>query len=64
MLNDFEISIFSRWGEQVFYSTDKAFRWNGEIKGKIAVGAVFNYIIRCTDSNGKPHVFTGTLTIL
>ena len=35
MIYDFEISIFNRWGEQVFYSTDKNFTWNGEIKGKI-----------------------------
>ncbi len=64
MMNDFEIRVFSRWGEQVFYSTDKNFRWNGEVNGKLPVGSVFNYVIRCTDANGKPFVFTGSLTVL
>ena len=64
MMNDFEISVFNRWGEQVFYSTDKNFRWNGEVNGKTAIGSVFNYIIRCTDANGKPSVFRGSVTVL
>ena len=64
MMNDFEIRVFSRWGEQVFYSTDKNFRWNGEVNGKLPVGSVFNYVIRCTDANGKPFVFAGSLTVL
>lgn len=64
MIDDFEISIFNRWGEQVFYSADKNFRWNGEVNGKLAVGWVFQYIIRCTDANGKPYLFTGTVTVL
>lgn len=63
-MESFEISIFNRWGEQVYYSTDKNFRWNGVIKGKLAVGSVFNYIIRYTDANGKPYVFKGMLTVL
>ena len=28
-IQDFEIFIFSRWGELVFHSTDQNFRWNG-----------------------------------
>ena len=64
MINDFEISIFSRWGEQVYYSTDKNFHWNGEVNGKVAVGSTFNYIIRCTDANGKAHSFKGFLNVL
>lgn len=63
-MNNFEIKVFSRWGELVYYSTDKSFRWNGEVKGKLAVGSVFNYIIRYTDTYGKPHILTGFVTIL
>ena len=64
MINDFEISIFNRWGEQVFYSTDKAFQWDGSIKGKTAVSTVYNYVIRCTVIGGKPYRFTGSVTVL
>ena len=64
MVNDFEISIFNRWGEQVFYSTDKGFRWDGSLNGKTAVNAVYNYVIRCTVIGGKPYRFTGSVTVL
>ena len=63
-MESFEIRVFNRWGEQVYYSTDKNFRWNGVVKGKLAVGSVFNYIIRYTDVNGKPYVFKGMVTVL
>jgi gliding motility-associated-like protein len=64
MFNTFEISIFDRWGELVFYSTDKGFSWRGEIDGRISVNTVYNYIIRCTDMKGKPYRFTGSITVL
>jgi gliding motility-associated-like protein len=61
---DFEISVFNRWGEMVFYSTDKHFKWNGEVKGTIFYNNVYNYVIRCTNAQGKPYVFTGSITVL
>ena len=60
----FEISIFNRWGEQMFYSTDMNFRWNGEYKGKIYHQNVYTYIIRYTNNVGKPYYVTGTITVL
>ena len=64
MIDEFEISIFNRWGEQVFYSNDKAFKWDGSIEGKRAVSTVYNYVIRCTVIGGKPYRFTGSVTVL
>jgi len=63
-INQFEISIFNRWGDQVFYSTDKHFKWNGEVKGSISHNIVYNYVIRFTSNVGTPYVITGTVTIL
>ena len=63
MISDFEISIFNRWGELVFYSTDKGFKWDGSVEEKVFVGAVYNYLIRCT-VNGKPRRFKGSVTVL
>ena len=63
-MDKFEISIFNRWGEQVFYSTDKNFRWNGEYRGQIHQEAIYNYIIHYTDLTGKPHKVTGRITVL
>ena len=46
--DDFEIKIFNRWGEIVFVSDDKKFRWNGTYNntGKEIPGGMYVYVIR------------------
>ena len=63
-INLFEISVFNRWGELVFYSTDKNFQWNGEYKGKIYHQTVYTYVIEYTDYAGRPFRVTGSITVL
>ena len=63
-INEFEISIFNRWGVQVFHATDKHFRWDGTINGKIYYSAVYNYIIRFYDILGRPYYLKGSFTVL
>ena len=60
----FEIAIFNRWGEMVYYSTDKNFKWNGEHRGAIQFQTVYNYVIQYTDTAGSPHRKTGSVTVL
>ena len=64
MIEDFEIRIFSRWGELVFQSDDKNFKWNGECRGRINRNIVYTYLINFTDSRGIPHQLTGSITVL
>ena len=61
---DFEIVIFNRWGEMVFYSTDKGFQWNGEYKGKTFHDNVYQYVIHYSNSYGKMFTKKGTITVL
>lgn len=61
---DFEIQIFNRWGEVVFYSTDKGFSWNGEFKGKTFYNNVYQYVIHYSNLFGKSFVKKGTITVL
>ena len=63
-MGDFEILIFNRWGEMVFYSTDKGFRWYGEYKGKTFYDNVYQYIIHYTNQYGKWFTLKGTITVL
>ena len=63
-MSDFEIQIFNRWGEVVFYSTDKGFSWNGEFKGKTFYNNVYQYVIHYTNLFGKSFVKKGTITVL
>ena len=61
---DFEIVIFNRWGEMVFYSTDKNFRWSGEFKGKTFYDNVYQYVIHYSNPFGKMFTAKGTITVL
>ena len=61
---DFEIVIFNRWGEMVFYSTDKNFRWSGEFKGKTFHDNVYQYLIHYSNLFGKWFTKKGTITVL
>ena len=61
---DFEIMIFNRWGEMVFYSTDKGFQWSGEYKGKTFYDNVYQYLIHYSNPYGKWFTKKGTITVL
>ena len=59
----FEIRIYDRWGELVFHSNDKNFKWRGECKGQVQHNSIFNYIILFTDKMGD-HQVKGSLLVL
>ena len=63
-IGDFEIMIFNRWGEMVFYSTDKNFCWYGEYKGKTFYDNVYQYVIHYSNHYGKYFTTKGTITVL
>ena len=63
-IDDFEIMIFNRWGEMVFYSTDKNFCWHGECKGKTFYDNVYQYVIHYSNHFGKKFTAKGTITVL
>ena len=63
-ITDFEITIYNRWGIVVYHSTDKHFRWNGEINGKIYHDVVYNYLIHYRDKIERPYMLKGIITVL
>ncbi|MBO7446162.1 MAG: gliding motility-associated C-terminal domain-containing protein [Bacteroidales bacterium] len=60
----FEIAIYDRWGEQVYVSSNKGFHWDGRVRDKLPVNAVYTWIIHCTNAAGKPIVYRGELVVL
>ncbi|MBR3551175.1 MAG: gliding motility-associated C-terminal domain-containing protein, partial [Bacteroidales bacterium] len=63
-INLFKVYIYNRWGELVFYSTDKNFRWYGEYRGQTQYQTVYNYVIEYTDTSGRPQRLVGSVTVL
>lgn len=61
---DFELTVFNRWGEVVYTSMDKHFKWDGSVNGQIYLNNIYNYIIRLKDKNGRSWFRQGSITVL
>ena len=62
-IREFKIEIYSRWGELVFRSDDKNFRWHGDVNGKVKTENTYSYVIFWTNSTGKKCSVTGIVTV-
>jgi gliding motility-associated-like protein len=60
----FSIYVINRWGNVVFSATDKRFRWNGEVDGKVFRDNIYNYVIDYKTREGSPRHLTGSVITL
>lgn len=63
-LLDFEISIYNRWGELMFYSNDIENQWNGKFKDNSVPTGVYSYVLKAFGKDGQVVNKKGTITIL
>lgn len=63
---NFELTIFSRWGDRVFYSTDPSEGWNGRKNntGAFLPQGVYVYYLTFKNSDGEPIILKGLLNLL
>jgi gliding motility-associated-like protein len=59
-----EFRIFSRWGHEVYSSTDLNKGWDGTYKGEPQEVGVYHYIIRVATPDGKMRTFKGDVTLV
>jgi len=45
-LIDFEIFIYSKWGELVFQSENELFRWDGTLNGELLPAGTYPYVVK------------------
>ncbi|HNR18199.1 MAG TPA: gliding motility-associated C-terminal domain-containing protein [Chitinophagaceae bacterium] len=60
---ELEFSIYNRWGERVFYSSNPADCWNGTYKGVRQSAAVYIYMIKAKTTCGEAFR-KGTFTLI
>lgn len=62
----FELFIFNRWGEQIYYSTDPNMAWTGGKVGEdyYVSDQVYTYFIKYTGVDGDAKTASGTVTML
>jgi len=64
IINEFEFSIYNRWGERLFFSKNPAQCWDGTYKGVKQDGGVYVYMIKAKTAC-EPEVFRkGTFVLI
>lgn len=64
---DFKITIFNRWGEIIFISTDRNIRWDGMYRGELMPAGTYPWIIHyksTLDPEHTEHVLKGSITLV
>jgi gliding motility-associated-like protein len=57
-------SIFTRWGEEIFYSEDPEHRWDGTYKGALVEQGVFVYRIELKHFSNRVNAYVGNVNVL
>ncbi|MFN2395651.1 MAG: gliding motility-associated C-terminal domain-containing protein [Bacteroidales bacterium] len=60
----YSMSIFNRWGEEIFSTSDYQSGWDGSYKSGQAPAGVYSYIIRYTDHTGAASEKMGTVLLV
>ena len=60
----FRVTIADRWGNIVFHSTDKAFRWDGTSNGALHPNTYYSYVIHYQTLFGEKMTVKGMLLVL
>ncbi|HLG34501.1 MAG TPA: gliding motility-associated C-terminal domain-containing protein [Bacteroidia bacterium] len=65
-ITKFDMSIFDRWGMEIFHTTDINKGWNGHIQGSSTDCLMDTYIyyISALDSRNNEHQFIGRVTLI
>jgi len=63
---NYEMFIYDRWGDEIFYSDNMNKHWDGKAnKGKdVAQQDIYIYLINIIDINGQKHKLRGTVALL
>jgi gliding motility-associated-like protein len=62
-ITELKFSVYNRWGQLIFYTTDPTKCWDGSFKGKMLTSDVFVYQVSATTACGKIYR-KGTIAII
>ena len=63
-IEECEITIFNRWGNVVFHSNDKRFKWYGDYQGRVLKDEVLVFTMKYIDDSRIMHRFKGSVVVL
>jgi gliding motility-associated-like protein len=63
-IKSIDLSIFNRWGEPVFHSTDIKDQWDGKVNGGDGAVGTYAYTLEVTGQKGEVIKHKGTITLV
>jgi gliding motility-associated-like protein len=63
-IKEFEMIIYNRWGEEIFYSDSLQKGWDGKYMGEPAKPDLYIYKVIYKDFGGKENTLFGHVTLL
>lgn len=60
----YRFSVFDRWGNHIFTTSDTTDCWNGESKGKVCTNGVYVYFLEITTENCGKTISKGDITLV
>jgi len=63
-IRDYDLQVYTRWGDCIFRTKDINQGWDGTYRGVQSPMSAYAYICHYTTLEGEPRVVTGTVTLL
>ncbi len=63
-LRSFRLTVYNRWGEKLFSSTDPSWGWDGKYRGVLSDNGVYVWICSYQFRDGVQQVKKGTVTLI
>jgi len=63
-VQSFKMTIFNRWGQQLFETTDITTGWDGVINGQNAPAGLYTYLLNYKSLEGKEYTKRGTAALV
>jgi gliding motility-associated-like protein len=63
-ITNYQLSVFNRWGTEVYRTTDLNTGWDGDYKGQKQPAGIYTYRISLLRPSGEPYEEKGTVLLI
>ena len=63
-ITDYQMWVYDRWGENIFYSANMEDGWDGSYRGQQVEAGVYVYKFFVLDIDGNDHIYSGAVHLL
>jgi len=60
----FTFSIYDRWGNMIFKTSEKGFKWDGTSKGQLCNAGIYAFVCEAVYFNGSAELRSGNITLV